>query len=440
MKKVLIITYYWPPSGGIAVHRCLKFAKYLPEFGWEPIVYAPENAQYPVLDPSNLEQVPQGLTIIKKPIIELFGLYKKLSGKSDADAASGNPLQVRNEKYNLVDEFAVWFRGNFFIPDARALWVKPSVRFLTSYLENNKVDAILSDGPPHTNTWIACNVSKKTGIPWLADFQDPWTQVDYYKLLKLTRRDDKKHKSMEQEAFRVAKKITIASPSWKKDLESIGAGNVEIIYWGYDEADFKNLPAIPVNKDGFIISHAGLLGYDRKPDGFFRALADLVSENPSFAEKLRIILAGSVDYSVRESMNDFGLEKHSSFLGNIKRADAINLSLKSQLLILPLNKADNAKGRIPGKLFEYLRAEVPVICFGPEGSDVENILNSTKRGKSFAYDDYPGIKDYISEVFTKYQAGTKSIVNPMDISTYDVRNQTGKVARYLDEISQNVNE
>lgn len=435
MKKVLIISYYWPPSGGIAVQRCLKFAKYLPEYGWDPTVYAPENAQYPVFDPSTLEELPEGLKVIKKPIIELFGLYKKLSGKTKSDGVSGNPLQVRSSKYNLIDEFAIWFRGNFFIPDARALWVRPSVKFLTEYLKKNPVDAIFSDGPPHTNTRIACKVSENTGIPWLADFQDPWTQVDYYSLLKLTKWADRRHRQMEQEAFRVAKKMTIASPSWKTDIESIGAKNVNVIYWGYDEYDFRNAPPKGSQNDEFIVSHAGQLGFDRNPDGFLKALAELLGENPVFAGKVKIKLAGSVDYSVKKGIKELGLEHLTSYLGNIKREDAIKLTLNSQLLLLPLNKAPNAKGRIPGKLFEYLRSDVPIICFGPADSDVGNILQETSHGMSFLYEDYLAIKSYLSELFDHWEKGLAPLNSTYDISKYSVKNQTKKLASYLDEIS-----
>ncbi|MGC9343171.1 MAG: glycosyltransferase, partial [Bacteroidales bacterium] len=236
-KRVLIITYYWPPSGGIGVHRCLKFAKYLRDFGWEPVIFTAKDAQYPVIDESNFKHVPENLEVHSIPIFEPFSLFKKMSGRKPED--SPNPVYVRDKKRSWIDEFSIWIRGNFFIPDARACWIRPAVRTISRFIKSQgNIDAIFSDGPPHTNTRIAYHLAKKFNIPWVADFQDPWTQVDYYKLLKITPIADRIHSRMEQGVFRQANRITIASPSWAKDLEKIGARDVKVLYYGYDKEDF----------------------------------------------------------------------------------------------------------------------------------------------------------------------------------------------------------
>ncbi len=434
MKKVLIISYYWPPAGGIGVHRCLKFTKYLRAFGWEPVVYAPENARYPYVDPENEKDIPEGVTIIKRPIREPFKAYKILSGKRKKDAVTGNPVHVRSNKTSIIDNIAIWIRGNFFIPDARSLWIKPSVKYLTGYLKENPVDANLSDGPPHTNTVIACRLSEKLGIPWLADFQDPWTQIDYHHLFKLTSWAEKKHRKLEQEAFRTARKITIASPTWKKDLESIGAKNVDVVFWGYDEDDFSEIKPPDLQEKKFIISHAGLLGYDRNPENLIKALSNLIQKEKGFKDDLSIILAGSVDFLIKELIERYGLKEKTEYLGQVSRKRVLKLNADSAILLLPLNKAANAKGRIPGKLFEYLRAEVPILALGPADSDVNEILDKTARGTSFKYDDLKGIENYIFEIYERYREGKKLLDNPAEISEYNVKNQTGKVAEYLDQI------
>ena len=429
-KKVLIITYYWPPSGAIGVHRCLKFAKYLKKMGWEPIVYTAKDAQYPYLDDSNFKHIPKNITVLKGRIIEPFNLFKIISGRKK-DAVLTNPVQVRDKKQKFIDKLSIWIRGNFFIPDARSLWIRPSVKLLSKYLRDNPVDAIISNGPPHTNTTIAYKLSEKLNIPWLADYQDPWTQIDYHNEFMLTKFATKKHERMEQKAFKIAKKTTIASPSWKKDLESIGAKNVDVIFWGYDEDDFIGFNA---NKNNdFIISHAGLFGHDRNPIEFFNALKDLKKENKLFAKNLKIKLAGPIDYSVKQSLEDAGLSENTTLLGSIPRNDALQLTLDSSLLLLPLNKADNAMGRIPGKLFEQMRSYNPILCLGPEGSDVENIITETKTGKSFKYSDYNGIKQYILEVFTNFT--NKKVKQEKNyILNYSVENQVKKLSSYLQEI------
>jgi glycosyltransferase involved in cell wall biosynthesis len=429
-KRVLIISYYWPPSGGVGVNRCLKFAKYLPEFDWEPIVYAPSNASYPYIDETNFKHIPEGITILKQPIKEPFELFKKLSGRKKNDSA--NPVYVRDRKRSFVDEFAIWIRGNFFIPDARSLWIKPSVRYLKKYLAENPVDAILTDGPPHTNTVIGCRVSQATGTPWLADFQDPWTQVDYYSMLRIGKRADKKHHALEQACFQTAKKITIASPTWANDLESIGAANVDPIYWGYDDDDFPENP--PPADDTFSIVHAGQLGYDRRPDSFLKMLGELKKENPEFGKLLRLKFAGTVDYAIEAMIKGNGLLENYFAPGNISRPEAIDLTLKAQLLLLPLNIADNAKGRIPGKLFENLRASKPILVLGPTDSDVSKIVHDANAGITCTYDDAESQKAFILDRFDKFKQG-KNTIDLGNIKAYSVKNQVKRLSEFLNEIS-----
>lgn len=429
MKKVLIITYYWPPSGGIGVHRCLKFAKYLRDFGWEPIIYTAKDAQYPYIDETNLKQVPENIIVLKNKIKEPFNIFKKISGRKKDD--SSNPVYASNKKRGLIDKISIWIRGNFFIPDARSLWIKPSVKYLSKFIEENKIDAILTDGPPHTNTVIGCKLAQKYNIPFLADFQDPWTQVDYYKMFKISKWADKKHKRLEQEVFRTAKKITIASPTWAKELEQIGASNVSPILWGYDDDDFPEI--LPQSDQYFSIVHAGLLGYDRNPDTFLQVLRDIKNENKSFDEDLKLKFAGVVDYSIRELIKKYNLTSNFIDLGTISRPEAFQITLKAHLLLLPLNIAENAKGRIPGKLFENIRSFRPILCLGPKNSDVSEIINSTNSGKSFEYNDYNGIKNYIIEIYTKFK-NNENQITITNISDYSVKYQTNKVANYLDEI------
>ena len=210
--------------------RCLKIAKYLREFGWEPVIFTADNAAYQFLDPTNEKDVPKGLEIIRVPIVEPINAFKFLSGRKQ-NVPVQNITANSAKKKRFIDKFGMWIRGNFFIPDARFLWIKPSVSFLTKYLEENPVEAIFTDGPPHTNTVIGLQVAKRFKLPWLADFQDPWTQVDYYKELYIGKRADRKHKQLEKAVFETAQKITIASPTWKSDLEAIGAKNVDVLYY-----------------------------------------------------------------------------------------------------------------------------------------------------------------------------------------------------------------
>jgi hypothetical protein len=432
-KRVLIITYYWPPSGGIGVLRCLKMAKYLRDFGWEPIIYTAKNAHYPSIDHSNDKDVPEGLEIIKKPIIEPYTFYKLLTGQKK-DANVNNVFYTKEENLGFMHKLSVWIRSNFFIPDARYLWIKPSVKTLEKYINENQVDAMLTCGPPHSNTRIATLLSKKTGTPWLMDFQDPWTQVDYYALLNLTKWGDRKHRRQEQEAFKQANKTTIVSPSWKKELEEIGAKNVSVHYWGYDPADYTDLKSMKSSK--FSLVHIGIMGYDRNPKVFFEVVKELCNENNEFKESIEIILVGQVDYSVKESYEKQGLEKYISNKGSVPRAEALRFISLSPVLLLLLNQQENALGRVPGKLFEYLAVRKSILCLGPENSDVANILRTSKSGATIEYDNHTKIKSSLLDLFHQWKSGELDKPINSNIEEYSHINLTRKIAGYLDEITQ----
>jgi glycosyltransferase involved in cell wall biosynthesis len=440
-KKLIIVSYYWPPSGGIGVHRSLKFAKYLRDFGWEPVVVAPDNAQYAVFDESNFKHVPTDLEVHRVPITEPFEIFKKLSGRKPDE--SPNPVYVRNRKRSRMDELAIWIRGNLFIPDARALWIGPAVKKISKYIRNEgNVDAIFSDGPPHTNTRIAFHIAKKFSLPWLADFQDPWTQVDYYKLLKISRFADRIHRRMEQDVFRQADKITIASPSWARDLEEIGAKDVDVLYYGYDEDDFSNTgdsskreKELSFLKDRFVINHAGLLGMDRFPGVFLEVLAEIASENKKFSDQLLLYFPGEVDYSIREYIDKLGLKNNALFPGHISKELAVESMKLSDLLLLPLNKAENVKGRLPGKLYEYLRSYTRVLALGPPDSDVNSILEKTQCGKCLDYDDRIQIKSFLEDLYKNFSEGRiQGNISKEEIGFFDVKNQTSILAEHLNKI------
>lgn len=426
-KKVLIISYYWPPAGGISVLRSLKIAKYLTHFNWEPIIYTVENAQYPILEPNNEKHIPKGIKILKQPCFEPFDFYKKLTGRKKNDTLA-NVLNANDAKKGLLHKISVWIRANYFIPDARSLWVNPSVNFLTKYLIENPVDALFSDGPPHTNTLIAAKVSAATNTPWLMDWQDPWTEVDYYKMFPIGEKANNKHTKLEQFCLNQASKTTIVSPTWKKDIEKLGAKNVDVIYWGYDEDDYTEFTT--TNSDEIIISHMGLMGTDRAPYGFIQALKNLSIDQTNIIQSLKVKFYGTVDQNIQNKIDSEGLQNHFEIKGQVPRADALQTMFDSTIQLLILNKADNAKGRVPGKLFENLRVNKPILCLGPTDSDVAKIINESNAGATFEHDDVLGIENFIIDVLAKQKK-----YNVQNLEQYSIKKGTQKIAQYLDEIS-----
>ncbi|MBE2206196.1 MAG: glycosyltransferase [Saprospiraceae bacterium] len=434
-KKVLIISYYWPPSGGIGVLRCLKIAKYLRQFGWEPVIFTADNAHYPSIDHSNDHDIPPGALILRQRIWEPYHLYKWFTGKPKT-ANVNNVFYVQENRSDWKHYLSVWLRSNFFIPDARAAWIRPSVRFLTKYLKENPVDAIFSDGPPHSNTRIATLLKKATGIPWLADFQDPWTQVDYYQLLHLTHWGDRRHRRMEQEAFRMADRMTIVSPTWKNDLEQIGARNVSVIPWGFDPDDYQNLPS-PAG-DKFSITHLGILGYDRNPPALFQVLQELCLSQPGFRQHLEIRLVGQLDPTVLDAVQAAKLEDCTLTPGNVSRQEALQFTSSSEVLLLLLNRQSNAMGRIPGKLFEYIAVARPILVLGSPASDAARIACETSLGHAADYDDTAAIRTAILSMYQDFISRKSALRAPLPDAShpYSIVRLTGQMAALLDEISR----
>ena len=432
MKKVLIISYYWPPCGGIGVLRCLKIAKYIRQFGWEPIIFTAEGADYPSIDHTNAKDIHPDTVVLRQKIWEPYNIYRFISGKKK-DANVNNVFYTKEEKAGIAHNISVWIRSNFFIPDARCLWIKPSVKYLLKYLRENPVDAIFSDGPPHSNTRIATIIKQKTGIPWLADFQDPWTQIDYFSLLKLTSAGLQKHQKLEQEAFQAADKITIVSPTWKKELEDIGARNVSVIPWGYDPEDYTHLEH---HDDGkFVISHLGILGYDRNPETLFQVIEEIIREHPDFESKLKLIFPGQIDYSVKELITKYNLDKYVDLPGNLNRMAALECMKNSNILLLLLNKQANAKGRIPGKLFEYLAVKRPILCLGDPKGDSAAIIKKANAGDSWEYDNSNELKRYILMEFEKYKRGENQKDINSKIEEYSIIKLSGEIGKMLDAIT-----
>ena len=431
LKKVLIIAYYWPPSGGGGVQRWVKFAKYLKQFGWEPIVYAPENADYPVIDESMGTDLPADLKVIRRKIWEPYAIYGKLSGSKDNKAHAG--LISDGKKRSWLGERMLWIRGNWFIPDARKFWIKPSIRFLTKYLKEYPVDAIISTGPPHSMHVIARGVKRKTGVKWVADFRDPWVHMDNnIEDLKYSARTLKKHEDLEMSTLKEADRVVTVSYTIVEDYEELSGRNVDLITNGFDYSDF-NIDLKSIKKDKFIIGHYGTLGKYRNPKVLFQVLSDLCSENEAFAQKLVIQLAGTVDGSVISEINKTGLEDKLDLKNYLSHSESIELMAKSSLLLLLLDKNASMKGRMTGKIFEYLATQNPILGLGYVKADPSRVLKATQAGELIDYEDYDSIKKFVLDKFNN-QENNQIIDNSKLIEKYSRENLSKELAELLDQL------
>lgn len=431
MKKVLIITYYWPPSGGAAVQRWLKFSKYLNEFGWEPIIYTVENGEYPQYDASLENEVPDGIFVLRKPALEPYSIYKKFTGRKKESTLQPE-IVSSSKKKSFLENIAIWVRGNFFIPDARKFWINPSIRFLKKYIEQNPVDVIVSTSPPQSTHLIALGLKKHFNLPWLADFRDPWTRVDYFDQLKLSNSAYKKHKKLEQEVLLNADKVLTVSYAWADDFKELGAKDVDIITNGYDTPD---LPTSEVEKDNsFSIAHIGNLSKNRTHKVLFDALKELKNELPGFAEALEIKLAGSVDDAFYGLARESGISENIKDLGLINHQQALTETCSAQVLLLLLGDEKQSQGRIPLKVFEYMASQRPIIGIGSTESDVAKILEQSGTGIMLSLNDKMGLKTQVSEYFKNYREGNLKLQNPKKISAYSRKELTSKLSVLLNEL------
>lgn len=429
MKRVLIISYYWPPAGGGGVQRWLKMTKYLPEFGWTPIIYTPSNGESPVEDQSLLKEVHPQVEVIQSPIWEPYGFYKKFTGKKKSEKVYSG--FINDKKESFTQKLSVFIRGNFFIPDARKFWIKPGAKFLSDYLSKNKVDAIISTGPPHTTHLIANAVAQKNDIPWIADFRDPWTNIDFYDQLRLTSWADKKHRRLEQLVLKNATKIITVSQHWSEDFKKLSNREVEVIRNGFDHADFgQNTHQLDKK---FSICHIGSMNKDRNPDTLWKVLARKTKDQ-TFADKLVIKLIGQVDHSILQSIEQHGLTPYLQNIAFMPHSDAITELEKSQVLLLPINDTPNSLGVVPGKIYEYLGARRPVIGIGPLQGDSAAILADSGAGKMFDYSDETSMTTYVDDLFNQYLTGNLSVAEG-EIMKYSRKNMAKKYSELLEDLT-----
>ena len=433
MKKVLIITYYWTPSGGAGVQRWVKFVKYLRDFGWEPILYIPKNPHYPILDKSFEKDLPENLQIIKHPIWEPYSFYKKFMGMKKEEKVQHGFIQEKKQS-SLKQNISNWIRSNFFIPDARKFWIKPSIKYLSKYFsQHKKPDVIVSTGPPHSMHLIAMGVKKKLNIPWVADFRDPWTGIDFYSQLKLTRWADKKHHRLERKVLKNADKVISVGWQLADELKNLGAKSVKVITNGYDKDDFQN-SEIPPNNNKFTLAHIGSLNKDRNPEILWKALNEIVNKDKEFANKLEIKLVGKVDHFVLESIKNHNLSNNLVKIDYLAHNKLGEIFSTSEILLLLLNNTPNIEGIITGKIFEYLAANRSILCIGSSTGDASKIINETKSGIAVDFNDKNKIKSFIIKEYKENKQKPNKIKSNKNIIQYSRKSLTKKLVDILDEI------
>lgn len=401
-KKVLIITYYWPPSGGSGVQRWLKFVKYLPQFGWTPYVFTPENPSFDSKDESLLRDVSSDVEVIKLPIWEPYDVFRSLSHMVSGKGVKSTDF-ISTGKKSWFGKIATFVRGNFFIPDPKIFWVKPSVRFLKDFLSDQKIDTIVTTGPPHSMHLIGLRLKKMDpSLKWIADFRDPWSEWDIYDHLSLTKLARMKHKRLERNVLRSATGVITISPFHVKRLELLGGRKVELITNGFDDDDFKSM--IHQRTEKFTIRHIGVVDELRDPRPFLRCVMELVQQNEDFSKDVLIEFIGNINSALIDYVkNQPGLEGLVHFKRPINHQQLISIYGQTDILLLVLTNTSIAPGNLPGKLFEYIASGKPILCIGPEDGDAAKIIDQSMLGTVVGVDNQGMLKREIETLYLRWK-------------------------------------
>lgn len=429
-KKILIITYYFPPAGGPGVQRWLKFVKYLPEFDIQPIVYVPENPTYPIIDEGLVSEVSDKVIVLKNKIWEPYQLASVFSKNKTKKISSG--IFPHQKKQTFLDKIFLWVRGNLFIPDARVFWVKPSVSYLEKYIKENNIDIIVTSGPPHSLHLIGLGLKEKLkeklNVKWFADFRDPWTTIGYHKALRLSGYAAKKHKKLEHKVLNTADTIIVTSKTTKTEFQSLTNKPISVITNGYD---IENVEKQTLDTK-FTLAHIGSFLSDRNPQFLWECLVELLNEIPDFKSHLEIKLIGAVSQEVLDSITQFNLNDYLNLLGYVSHHEAIAHQKKSQVLLLIEINSEDTKSIIPGKLFEYMVSNRPIIAIGPQGSDFADIITQTNTGVFFDYSEKAKLKSVILDFYNQFLEG-KLQASGVGLQQYSRKNLTKQLVQLINE-------
>jgi glycosyltransferase involved in cell wall biosynthesis len=433
-KRILVITYYWPPSAGSGVQRWLKFVKYLPSFGWKPYVFTPENPSFAIRDESLIRNVPPEAEVIRFPIWEPYDIFFKASRVFGTKKEAKPTELISLANRSLFQRISTWIRANLFIPDPRVFWVRPSVKFLQKFLQEKKINVIVTTGPPHSMHLIGYRLKKNNpSLRWIADFRDPWSRWDLLDSFKLSEFAASAHKRLEYKVLSTADEVISVTPSFVKGFEELGNRHVHLITNGYDEEDFSSI--VYQRSGKFIIRHVGIVNEKCDPRPFMFAVKDLLLTHSEFAGLVAVEFNGEVHPDFRNFIeSDPELTRVTNLTGNVPHANIISLYGLSGLLVLIMTGYKDT-GIIPGKVFEYLATGVPILSVGNVDGDAALFLKQTGVAQVFDSDEREEIKESLLKSFFEWKASGKHIKH-RDAEKYSRRAITGQLSSLLETLGQ----
>jgi len=432
-KKVLILTYYWPPAGGPGVQRFLKFCKYFNDFSWQPVIISPKNGSYPYLDESLEKEIPDYIEVVRTKTFEPFALYNRLRGKKGKEVSVAM-TGFKNSR-SPIQKLAKYIRGNYFIPDARKGWVPYAVKAAGNIIKHNQIDAIITTGPPQSTHLAGLRLKEKFDLPWIADFRDPWTSVYYNRFFPRTEKTKRKDKKLEDKVLYSADAISVISPGLKEEFIN-RAKRLEIIYNGYDEQDFKNVKAAIHKK--FILAYVGNLKPNQNVKTLWNVLAAMKKNIPDFARKFSLQITGLADTEIKKDMKQAGISDLVQFLPFVQHKEAIQRMTSANMLLFIIPESKGNRLILTGKIFEYLACKKPMLSIGPCDGDAAAILQSCGRKPMIDYKDSKQMQHTIRDAYKQSKSSTRmplKLINNVH-EQYSRKGMTGKLAELLNDITQ----
>ena len=427
--RLLVITYYWPPSGGAGVQRCLKFVKHLGSFGVVSTVITVDAAQatYPVRDESLLAEVPAEVRVIRTGTTEPFESYKKLTGRAvpyGGFANEGRP--------GLVQQALRFVRGNLFIPDPRRGWNRHALAAVEQLLAAGETfDAVLTSSPPHSTQLIGLELQKRHGMRWLADLRDPWTDIYYYKDLHHTPLAAWLDARYERRVLTHADAVLVTSPETKRlflaKLSTLPTAKFHVLPNGYDESDFRRASAPP--RDCLRITHTGTITELYRIEELLAAVAACAAAHPDVPLRLRFV--GQVSAELRAQVARLGLGPATEFLDFVPHHQSVNYLLSASALLMAIPDVPRNFGILPGKVFEYLAANKPILCVGPAGSDADNLLQECGAGQALPYHDSALMRETLEGLVAQWRLNPNLDLPAVSHARYSRRALTKQLAALL---------
>jgi len=400
-NKLLIISYYWPPSGGSGVQRWLNFSNKLVKMGWDITVFTAENANYPILD-KNLEYtIDKSVKVFRIPIFEPVGFFKK-----------NNTDNIKSSSF--FSKIILWFRANLLFPDSRMFWIKKVSSEGIKYVRENNIDCLITSAPPFSTHIIGLNIKKETNVKWVSDFRDPWSDFFQFKFFPMSSFIKNKHLKFESKCLNFSDTVITTSPSLTEKY-SLKNSNSFTITNGFNDTIINN----ETNK--FLIMYSGVMKSIQNPVNFWKVLSEICKENHDFSRDLVVRFIGDFDTDILNSNDIKLIESKIKFENYLDKSELDIEMSKARVLILSSVNLDSVDNIIPGKLFYYFSFNRPIIAFSKLNSDVSDIISRTNTGRVFDYSNEIDLKNYILELYSNYKS-KKNSFNPIGLSSFTYNN------------------